>query len=77
MTQSEQLDSYSSSMNPRATVGCGGDPSFIPMDYQSPVKVRWMRQAFTFLGTEWNDIGKANTGLNFILSSPLFRHALD
>ena len=49
----------------------------LPIDYQSPVKVRWMRQAFTFLGTEWNDIGKENTGLNFIISSPLFRHKQD
>ena len=46
-------------------------------DYQSPVKVRWMRQAFAFLGPEWSDIGKSNTGLNIMLSSPLFRHPQD
>lgn len=46
-------------------------------DYHSPVRIRFMRQAFAFLGSEWSDLGKANTMLNFVISAPLFRHPFD
>ena len=36
-----------------------------------------MRKAFQILGSVWGDIGKANTDLNLMLSSPLFRHQDD
>ena len=36
-----------------------------------------MRQVFSILGTIWSDIGKINTDLNMMLSSPLFRHKDD
>ena len=36
-----------------------------------------MRKAFSILGSIWTDIGKANTDLNLMLSSPLFRHLDD
>ena len=47
------------------------------IDYDSPIKVKYMRQVFAFLGTVWSDIGKADTDLNLMLSSPLFRHVTD
>ena len=36
-----------------------------------------MKSIFCFLGTVWGDIGKPDTDLNLMLSSPLFRHELD
>ena len=71
MTQSEQLNGGSQTSSSKTS---GKNDT---VDYDSPVKVRWMWQAFTFLGPYWSDIGKANTGLNFMLSSPLFRHRDD
>ena len=38
------------------------------LDYGSPIKAKFMRQVFTELGTEWNNIGKENTDLNYMLS---------
>ena len=70
MTQSEQLNSTTTSLK-----NCGNKPDSV--DYDNPVKVKWMRQAFIFLGPEWSDIGKENTALNYMLSSPLFRHRYD
>ena len=46
-------------------------------EFHRPVKVKCMRQVFSILGTEWNEIGKADTDLNLMLSSPLFRHQCD
>lgn len=36
-----------------------------------------MRKVFMIIGAIWSDIGKANTDLNCMLSSPLFRHKND
>ena len=55
----------------------GRSQSSSTIDYDSPVKVKHMRSIFSFLGTIWNDLGKPDTDLNLMLSSPLFRHEMD
>ena len=47
------------------------------LDYNSPIKAKFMRQVFGELGIIWNNIGKENTDLNYMLSSPMFRHQDD
>lgn len=55
----------------------GRSQSSSTIDYDSPVKVKHMRSIFSYLGTVWNDLGKPDTDLNLMLSSPLFRHEMD
>jgi len=47
------------------------------IDYYSPIKAKHMRKICLILGSIWTDIGKLNTDLNMMLSSPLFRHKDD
>ena len=47
------------------------------MDYDAPIKVKHMRCIFNYLGSVWADIGKHDTDLNLMLSSPVFRHCSD
>ena len=46
-------------------------------DYQSPVRVSCMREVFKDVGQVWLDLGKSGTDLNFMISSPIFRHRDD
>lgn len=48
------------------------------IDYVSPIKAKFMRQVFgPALGSIWTEIGKADSELNLMLSSPIFRHLND
>ena len=53
--------------------------SSTPLDYDGPVKAKFLRQVFVhaFGGKVWQEVGKAGSGINLLFSSPIFRHAND